>query len=97
MRVRILNSAKHDLLAGYEFYEIQEDGLGEYFLTTLSGEIESLANYAGIHRRRFESFLLLSKRFPYAIYYKIEGEIVTVHAILDCRRDPLWLRRRFEG
>jgi hypothetical protein len=96
MRVRILSSAKHDLLAGYEFYEVQEEGLGEYFLTTLSGEIESLAKYAGIHRRRFESFVMLSKRFPYAIYYNVEQAVATVHAILDCRRDPLWFRRRFK-
>ena len=33
----------------------------------------------------------LSKRFPCAIYYKVEDGSVFVPAILDCRRDPGWI------
>ena len=37
----------------------------------------------------YEYHRLLSSRFPYAIYYKIENEkIVTVWRVLDCRKDP---------
>ena len=31
---------------------------------------------------------MLSKRFPFAIYYTLTGDLVSVHAILDCRQDP---------
>ena len=37
---------------------------------------------------------LLAKRFPFAIYYRIQNEVVRVYAILDCRRDPAWIHDR---
>jgi plasmid stabilization system protein ParE len=37
---------------------------------------------------------LLAKRFPFAIYYRVEGDPVQVYAVLDCRRNPAWIRDR---
>ena len=37
---------------------------------------------------------MLSKRFPFGIYYEVEDEVVYVYAILDLRRNPLWIRKR---
>lgn len=37
---------------------------------------------------------LLSKRFPFSIYYTVDAERVRVSAVLDCRRDPHWIQRR---
>ena len=34
---------------------------------------------------------MLSKRFPFGIYYEVEDDVVYVYAILDLRRDPLWI------
>jgi len=36
----------------------------------------------------------LSKRFPFTIYYHVDGDTATVVAVLDARRSPQWLRRR---
>jgi hypothetical protein len=57
-------------------------------------DIESLAIYASIHERHFGYHRLLSKRFPYAIYYDVDGSLIRVYAVLDCRRDPERARRR---
>jgi len=97
MKIRILESAKQDLLDGYSFYEKQGEGLGEYFISTLFSDIESLRLYAGVHQVIFGFHRLLSKRFPYAIYYKIEGEEVIVYAVLDCRRDPKKTEKRLKS
>ena len=35
MNIRILDVAEEDLLAGVEFYERQETGVGSYFLESL--------------------------------------------------------------
>ena len=35
----------------------------------------------GLHRK-------LSMKFPFAIYYKAEGSVIDVVAVLDCRGDP---------
>ena len=94
MRLQILESAKEDLIEGYHFYEEQAPGLGTYFLDSLFSDIDSLAIFAGIHSMIFGSRRALSKRFPFAVYYDLEAEDVRVHAVLDCRKNPSWIRRR---
>lgn len=37
---------------------------------------------------------MLSKRFPFGIYYEVEDGVAYVYAILDLRRDPLWIGKR---
>jgi plasmid stabilization system protein ParE len=96
VKIRVLDLAEADLLAGFYFYELQSPGVGSYFLESLYADIESLCLYAGVHRRVFGFFRLLSRRFPYAVYYRLhEGEI-QVWRILDCRRDPHWIRRQLK-
>jgi hypothetical protein len=94
MKVQILDEAKQDLWDGYRFYERQSSGLGTYFLDSLFADIDSLQIYGGIHAREFGYQRLLAKRFPFAVYYKVEQDIVRVYAVLDCRRDPAWTRQR---
>ena len=94
MRVQILDEAQRDLVEGYRFYEGQGEGLGDYFLDSLFSDIDSLQLYAGIHPVYFGYNRLLSKRFPFAVYYRVENEMVRVYAVLDCRREPSWTRTR---
>lgn len=90
MRVEILDEAEGDLVDGASFYEAQEPGLGQYFLDSL----DSLQLYAGIHAVHFGFHRLLSNRFPYAVYYRVERSVVRVWAVLDCRQDPKRMVRR---
>jgi len=94
-KVRILASASQDLVDGYRFYEKQAEGVGGYFLDSLYSDIDSLIINAGIHPIYFGIYhRLLSKRFPFAVYYRIEGQIALVYAVLDCRRKPAWIRKK---
>lgn len=79
MKIKILASASRDLIEGYHFYEMQADGVGAYFLDSL--------HFGKYHR-------LLSKRFPFAVYYRVEGQTALVYAVLDCRRRPAWIRKK---
>jgi len=79
MIIEILDSAENDLLNGFEFYERQSKGLGNYFLESLFSDIESLHLYAGIQSISFGYYRLLAKRFPFAIYYKFEKEMISVY------------------
>jgi plasmid stabilization system protein ParE len=94
MRIEILDEAEQDLVDGFAFYERQSKGLGDYFLDSIFSDVESLYLYAGIHALHFGYHRLLAKRFPFAIYYRIQNEVVRVYAILDCRRYPAWIRDR---
>jgi plasmid stabilization system protein ParE len=94
MRIKILSLAEDDLEDGYRFYEPQAEGLGIYFLDTLYSDIDSLAYFAGMHRVVLGYHRLLSKRFPFAVYYRIADDEVIIFAVLDCRRNPGWIRKK---
>lgn len=97
MKIRILKSAQNDLKQGFYFYESQNKGLGMYFLETLESDVESLRIFAGIHSIHFGKFYrLLSKRFPFALYYLIEENEIRIYAIVDCRKDPAWVRQKLQ-
>jgi hypothetical protein len=85
-----------DLDEGKAYYDARELGVGEYFIDSLLADLESLAFYAGIHVKQYGYFRLLSKRFPFAIYYEIVSSSVMIVAILDMRRNPTWLRAQLE-
>ena len=97
MNIRILTSANKDLIDGYWFYEKQSEGIGTYFLDSLFSDIDSLRIYAGIHPKYFDKYhRLLSKRFPFAVYYRIENKTALVYAVFDCRRNPSWIREKLK-
>jgi len=92
IRVHIAQDALEDLNEGYRFYEVQDAGLGEYFSDSLKSDIEGLKVTGGIHRLAYKDYRrALSRVFPYALYYTIESEAVTIWAVTDCRRNPEWI------
>ena len=93
MRVEISTDAHEDLANGHAFYERQSSGLGGYFADTLYSEIESLQIYAGIHPIRNGFYRMLARRFPYSIFYQIEGDVTRVYAVLDNRMNPIRIQR----
>ncbi len=92
--VVVLKEVVDDLNDGKAFYEQNESNLGEYFWDSLLADIESLAIYAGVHVREYGLYRMLSKRFPYAVYYEIADQTVYVIAVLPMRRDPVWIESR---
>jgi hypothetical protein len=87
MKINILDAAEKDLEDGYLFYESRNPGLGSYFL-------DSLAYFGGIHMVVFGYHRLLAGRFPFDVYYRVIDNAVIVFAVLDCRRNPSWVRER---
>lgn len=93
-RVVILAEAAVDLEEARRFYDAREAGVGDYCVTSLVADIESLALFHGIHRQQHGCFRMLASRFPYGIYY-LEAEHETrVVAVLDLRRNPSWIRKQ---
>jgi hypothetical protein len=88
VKIKILPSALEDLDRGRRFYARQEKSIGDYFLDSLFSDIDSLELYAGIHMKVFDFHRLLAKRFPHAVYYKVDGDVCIVFRVLDCRQEP---------
>jgi len=83
-----LDEVSTDIKIAELFYENQNKGLGGYFKDSIISDIESLWLYGGIHKKVFDLYRLLSKRFPYGIYYEVHKETVIVVAVLDLRQNP---------
>lgn len=92
MTVVVLEDAAADIEAGRQFYEAREQGVGDYFVESILSDLGSLVLYGGIHPIRFGFHRVLCKRFPFAIYYELERDAAFVYAVLDMRRDPIWVR-----
>lgn len=92
-QIRILNLALDDLQQGRAFYEQQQPGIGDYFLDSLFSDVDALLIHAGVHERHFGYYRALSRRFPYAIYYRLVADDIQVWRILDCRSHPRRIRQ----
>lgn len=97
MNVLVLSSAEDDLRVGFEFYEKRQSGIGAYFIDCISRDIDALEVEAGIHRVKDGYHRRLSDRFPHAIYYTVDTDVVRVWRVLDLRRDPAWVRSELRG
>ncbi len=94
--IRLSETAIDGLNRGFRFYENKENELGNYFKNTLLAEIEGLKITAGIHRQVHGHHRLISRVFPFAIYYKFNANTADVIAVIDCRRNPEWIRQQLE-
>jgi plasmid stabilization system protein ParE len=88
--------ADRDVEAAFDWYEHQRLGLGAAFLDELRATYDRIAagplKYqdlrSGIRRA-------LLRRFPYAVYFAVEVDVIVVVAVLHASRDPAeWQRRR---
>ncbi|BBP42553.1 type II toxin-antitoxin system RelE/ParE family toxin [Thiosulfativibrio zosterae] len=94
--IRLSLRAEQDLEKGFAFYEHQQIKLGYYFLDSLKADIDSLVIKAGVHQvTKLGYFVMIARRFPYAIYYRVEQDLVLVDAILDTRQNPQSITQRF--
>lgn len=93
--VQITDLAAADLRAGHDFYESQESGAGGKFVRWMSRKIASLESTAGIHRFfHGNDQRMLDRKYPYAVFYRMNSGTVVVTAVLDCRCDPQWILNR---
>lgn len=88
-RVAIRSRARDDIRAARDWYEEKSPGLGDRFGAEVGAVMLSLGDrpliYAKIYRdvRR-----ATTRRFPYAIYFVVEGDRVAVLRVLHQARDP---------
>lgn len=84
-----------DVVAAFDWYEGEETGLGYKFLDELretyyriqDGPLKYQVLRSGVRRA-------LTRRFPFGVYFSIEGEVIVVLAVLHAAQDPaVWQRR----
>ena len=86
-----------DIEAAFEWYQGEQPDLGFEFLDELraayqrilEGPLKYQVLRSGIRRA-------LTRRFPYGIYFSIEGEVIVIVAVLHTARDPAEWQRRIQ-
>lgn len=87
-KVNVRPRAAADIRAAQNWYEEQREGLGNEFLASVADTLASLEErpdqlpeyYNGFHRA-------LTARFPYKIFFRLEGDLVLVFRVLHAARE----------
>ena len=85
-----LPEVENDAIMGYEWYEDRSPGLGDDFLRLFYAyaiEIPRNPELYNIVHKDFRRRLL--RRFPYAIYFRIEDQVVVISGLFHCARNPI--------
>ena len=84
-----------DVEAAFNWYEREEPGLGFEFLEQLRAAYQRILDHPlGYQDLRLGIRRALTRRFPYAVYFSIEENIIVIVAVLRTARDPEeWQRR----
>jgi plasmid stabilization system protein ParE len=86
--VSIRAAAQADLRAARDWYEQQRAGLGDEFLLSIADAMIRLEESPRRVPEYYHGFRrLLTERFPYKIFYRIESDAVIVFRILHVARD----------
>jgi len=87
-QINIRARAERDLQSASRWYEQQAPGLGGDFISEISKAIHALASSADQHPVYYRDFRrILVKRFPYKIFYRFNGDSVTVWRILHAKQE----------
>ena len=97
MNVRLLPSALADIEKASAYYEGRAEGLGQKFVDRVLETVDRIGlnplGYVPVIRDVRRANI---RRFPYALFFKIEGDAVVI-ACLDSRRNPDLVRERISG
>lgn len=87
--IRFLPVVEEDVVMGYQWYESKVPGLGDEFLRTFYACLDEIGRNPlvspTVHQEIPRAFL---RRFPYAVYFKVQDREAIVVGVFHCARDP---------
>ena len=98
MQIRFLPEAEAELIEAAQWYREQAVGLDYEFLRCIDDALAKIGRvpriFPVVHRQLRRA---LVKRFPYAIFFEVQGEIVLVYAVFHFSRNPKDWKMRSGG
>lgn len=91
--------AEEDLAEARQWYEERREGLGDEFLDQVDAAFERIQRMPLVPSPKYRNVRrVLLKRLPYAAFYLVDDEQITVIAVYHTSRDPRgWQSRAPEG
>lgn len=87
--LRFVPDVEEDVINGHIWYESKSKGLGEEFLRVFYAAASEISHnplrYPTIYQ---ELRRCLLRRFPYAVYFKVENDQIIVFGLFHCARNP---------
>jgi plasmid stabilization system protein ParE len=88
-RLVLRRQAKADIREAARWYERERPGLGRAFVHRIDALLDRIRlnpmQYQVVYR---EVRRAIPRRFPYGVFYRIDGSAVLVFAVVHLRRDP---------
>lgn len=88
-RLTVRRQAKADIREAARWYENQRVGLGRAVVQQIDALLDrvrlSPMQYQVVYRDMRRA---IPRRFPYGVFYRIDGAAVLVFAVVDLHRDP---------
>lgn len=92
------SAATRDIEEAAVWYEEQRAGLGIEFVLEIDATMQRIEDTPEAFPIIYEGFRrALSRRFPYAIYFRFDGESVRIFAVLDQRRSDEVVTSRLDA
>ncbi len=89
MKLYYTDRARNDLEIAFEWYEKQRRGLGYEFLDCVEVTVKDIRIFPEMYNICYSKFRrCLTRRFPFSIFYSIEGKEIIIHSVYDNRQDP---------
>jgi toxin ParE1/3/4 len=97
LNVVLTSNARNDIADAADWYEAKREGLGDEFLSRVDQALESIGSNPLAYRKvSGENRRCSLDKFPYALFFKIEGDAVVV-ACLHAARNPVLIKERAAG
>jgi len=101
VRVRLHPEARDELRSGALWYEEQREGLGDDFVAEVNATLDRIAGapqsvplWPGATATAVPIRKAMVHRFPYAMAFEEDADVILVLAVAHARRRPLyWLAR----
>ena len=94
-RLCVRPEAERDLEDAATWYAEERPGLGQEFLDEAVRAFEQIAEeprlYPFVHRTTRRALI---RRFPFAVFYRVEPEFIVVVAVMHGSRDPQHWKQR---
>lgn len=92
----LLLSADLDVQEAFGYYEDYQEGRGVVFLRHLETAFDQLRRFPESGARFHRAYRrLLVPHFPFSVFYTVESRGVVIAGVIDTRRDPETILRRF--
>lgn len=97
-RLTVRRQAKVDIREAARWYERQRHGLGRTFIRQIDMLLDRIRDDPLRHQVVYRAVRrAIPRRFPYGLFYRIDGSAILVFAVVHLHRDPSTWQDREPG